>query len=51
VDRIFFRVAGREIIVGAVSGGLPSTRLLDGGNLQFHDHCIPGNPQSGKQKG
>jgi hypothetical protein len=48
VDRIFFRVAGTPIIAGASSGGLPGLRLLDGGNLQFHDHCIPGNPQSGK---
>jgi hypothetical protein len=50
VDRIFFRVAGNEIIAGPPStpGGLPTLRLLTGGNLQFHDHCIPGNPQSGK---
>jgi hypothetical protein len=48
VDRIFFRVAGNEIISGSPSGGLPTLRLLTGGNLQFHDHCIPGNPQSGK---
>jgi hypothetical protein len=48
VDRIFFRVAGNPVIVGAGSGGLPGMRLVDGGNLQFHDHCIPGNPQSGK---
>ena len=48
VDRIFFRVNGNQIIAGAASGGLPSLRLVDGGNLQFHDHCIPGNPQSGK---
>jgi hypothetical protein len=48
VDRIFFRVAGNEIISGAPSGGLPTLRLLTGGNLQYHDHCIPGNPQSGK---
>jgi hypothetical protein len=48
VDRIFFRVAGTEIISGVSSGGLPTLRLVDGGNLQFHDHCIPGNPQSGK---
>jgi hypothetical protein len=48
VDRIFFRVAGAEIISGPASGGLPTLRLLTGGNLQFHDHCIPGNPQSGK---
>jgi hypothetical protein len=48
VDRIFFRGGGNEIIAGAPSGGLPSLRLLTGGNLQFHDHCIPGNPQSGK---
>jgi hypothetical protein len=48
VDRIFFRVAGTEIIVGTPSGRLPSLRLIDGGNLQFHNHCISGNPQSGK---
>jgi hypothetical protein len=48
VDRIFFRVGTTEIIAGTPSGGLPSLRLVDGGNLQFHDHCIPGNPQSGK---
>ena len=48
VDRIFFRVNGVEIISGARSGGLPTLRLVDGGNLQFHDHCIAGNPQSGK---
>jgi hypothetical protein len=48
VDRIFFRVAGNEVISGAASGGLPTLRLLTGGNLQYHDHCIPGNPQSGK---
>lgn len=48
VDRIFFRVGTTQIIAGAPSGGLPSLRLVDGGNLQFHDHCIPGNPQSGK---
>jgi hypothetical protein len=48
VDHIFFRVAGNQIISGAPSGGLPTLRLVDGGNLQFHDHCIPGNPQSGK---
>lgn len=47
-DRLFFRVAGTEIIAGAESGGLPTLRTLDGGNLQYHDHCIPGNPQSGK---
>lgn len=46
VDRIFFRVAGTEIISGAPVGGLPSLRFVDGGNLQFHDHCIPGNPQA-----
>jgi hypothetical protein len=46
VDRIFFRVGGTEIISGARVGGLPSLRLVDGGNLQFHDHCIPGNPQA-----
>jgi hypothetical protein len=48
VDRIFFRVAGNQVISGPASGGLPTLRLLTGGNLQFHDHCIPGNPQSGK---
>lgn len=48
VDRIFFRVGGTEIIAGPTSGGLPTLRLLSGGNLQYHDHCIPGNPQSGK---
>jgi len=50
VDRIFFRVAGDEVIAGPRVGTppLPSLRLLTGGNLQFHDHCIPGNPQSGK---
>lgn len=48
VDRIFFRVAGTQIIAVNVPGPLPGMRLLDGGNLQFHDHCIPGNPQSGK---
>lgn len=48
VDRIFFRVAGNEVISGAPSGGLPTLRVVNGGNLQFHDHCIPGNPQSGK---
>jgi hypothetical protein len=48
VDRIFFRVNGNQVISGAASGGLPTLRLVDGGNLQFHDHCIPGNPQSGK---
>jgi hypothetical protein len=47
-DRIFFRVGGTQIIAGAASGGLPTLRVVDGGNLQFHDHCIPGNPQSGK---
>jgi hypothetical protein len=48
VDRIFFRVGSTQIMAGAVSGGLPSLRLLTGGNLQYHDKCIPGNPQSGK---
>jgi hypothetical protein len=48
VDRIFLRVAGSTVIAGAPSGGLPSMRLVDGGNLQFHGHCIPGNPRSGK---
>jgi hypothetical protein len=48
VDRIFFRVGTTQIIAGAVTGGLPSLRLLTGGNLQYHDKCIPGNPQSGK---
>ncbi|MGH7508816.1 MAG: post-COAP-1 domain-containing protein [Gemmatimonadales bacterium] len=48
VDRIFFRVAGTEVISGPPSGGLPTLRTLSGGNLQFHNHCIPGNPQSGK---
>jgi hypothetical protein len=48
VDRIFFRVAGNGIISGAATGGLPTLRLLTGGNLQYHDKCIPGNPQSGK---
>jgi hypothetical protein len=47
-DRIFFRVGSTEIISGARSGGLPTLRVADGGNLQFHDHCIPGKPQSGK---
>lgn len=47
VDHIFFR-AGALVIAGPVVGGDPSTRVLTGGNLQFHDHCIPGNPQSGK---
>jgi hypothetical protein len=47
-DRIFFRVAGVQVIAGSPSGGLPTLRVVDGGNLQFHDHCIPGNPQSGK---
>jgi hypothetical protein len=48
VDRIFFRVGTNPVITGGLVGGLPSVRLLDGGNLQFHDKCIPGNPQSGK---
>jgi hypothetical protein len=48
VDRIYFKVNGVNIIAGANSGGLPTLRLLNGGNLQFHDHCIEGNPQSGK---
>jgi hypothetical protein len=48
VDHIFFRTGGTQIIAGAPSGGLPTLRLLTGGNLQFHDHCIPGNPQSGR---
>jgi hypothetical protein len=48
VDRIFFRVGSTEIISGARVSGLPSLRVVDGGNLQFHNHCIPGNPQSGK---
>jgi hypothetical protein len=48
VDRIFFRVNGNEIISAAPVGGLPSLRVVDGGNLQFHNHCIPGSPQSGK---
>jgi hypothetical protein len=47
-DRIFFRVGSTEIMSGARVGGLPSLRAVDGGNLQFHAHCIPGNPQSGK---
>ena len=47
-DRIFFRVGSTEIISGAPSGGLPTLRVVDGGNLQFHNHCIPGNPQSGR---
>jgi hypothetical protein len=47
-DRIFFRVGGTEIIAAAPNGGLPTLRVVNGGNLQFHDHCIPGNPQSGK---
>jgi hypothetical protein len=45
-DRIFFRVGSTEIMSGARSGGLPTLRIVDGGNLQFHDHCIPGNPQA-----
>jgi hypothetical protein len=48
VDHIFFRVAGNQVIAGPASGGLPTLRLLTGGNLQYHNHCIPGNPQSGK---
>jgi hypothetical protein len=48
VDRIFFRVGSTEIISAARVNGLPSLHLVDGGNLQFHDHCIKGNPQSGK---
>jgi hypothetical protein len=48
VDRIFFRVGSTQIMAGPLSGGLPSLRLVDGGNLQFHNHCIPGSPQSGK---
>jgi hypothetical protein len=48
VDRIFFRVGSTQVISGAAVGGLPSVRLVDGGNIQFHDHCIKGNPQSGK---
>jgi hypothetical protein len=48
VDRIFFRVNGNQVISAAPVGGLPSLRFVDGGNLQFHNHCIPGNPQSGK---
>jgi hypothetical protein len=48
VDRIFFRVGGTQIISASPVGGLPALRLLSGGNLQYHDHCIPGKPQSGK---
>jgi hypothetical protein len=46
VDRLFFRVGSTEIISGARVNGLPSLRFVDGGNLQFHAHCIPGNPQA-----
>jgi hypothetical protein len=45
-DRIYFKVNGVGIIAGPLSGGLPTMVKLDGGNLQFHDHCIPGNPQA-----
>lgn len=48
VDRIFFRVGSTQIIAGPSTGGLPTMRTLSGGNLQYHDHCIPGNPQSGR---
>jgi len=48
VDRIFFRVGSTWIVSGPVVRGLPSMRVLDGGNFQFHDHCIAGNPQSGR---
>jgi hypothetical protein len=48
VDMLYFKVNGVDIIAGPPSGGLPTLRLIDGGNFQFHDHCIPGNPQSGK---
>jgi hypothetical protein len=48
VDHIYFKVNGVNIISSALSGGLPTMRLLDGGNLQFHNHCLKGDPQSGK---
>jgi hypothetical protein len=48
VDRILLRVGNSLVIAGSLSGGLPTLRTLGGGNLQYHDHCIPGNPRSGK---
>lgn len=47
-DRIFFRVGGTQVLAGPSSGGLPTLRTLSSGNLQYHNHCIPGNPQSGR---
>jgi hypothetical protein len=48
VDMLYFKVNGVNIIAGPPVGGLPTLVPIDGGNFQFHDHCIPGNPQSGK---
>lgn len=48
VDMLYFKVNGVNIISGPPVGGLPTLVTIDGGNFQFHDHCIPGNPQSGK---
>jgi hypothetical protein len=48
VDMLYFKVNGVSIIAGPPSGGLPTLVTNNGGNFQFHDHCIQGNPQSGK---
>jgi hypothetical protein len=48
VDMLSFKVNGVSIIAGPPSGGLPTLVTNNGGNFQFHDHCIQGNPQSGK---
>ena len=48
VDMLYFKVNGVNIIAGPLSGGLPTLVTNNGGNFQFHDHCIKGDPQSGK---
>ena len=47
-DAIAFRVGATWVIAGPLDGGLPTMWTLGGGNFQYHDHCIPGDPQSGK---
>jgi hypothetical protein len=46
-DMLYFKVNGVNIISGPLDGGLPTLVTIDGGNFQFHDHCIPGRPNSG----
>jgi hypothetical protein len=48
VDMLYFKVNGVNIIAGPLEGGLPTLVTINGGNFQFHDHCLKGSPQSGK---